>query len=238
MEKLKKWCGEISRWVSASLGGLKKRWRKMSPGFRYAFIYFLCVVAITALVWWQFSPTNTLLFNPESKGPSANTEDELADPGEAGEETAPAYPSVIAFREGKEVMAAPMAGDVLLGSGEAFSASLSGVTAGIHIGGIQGDPVYAACRGKVSKVIEPGDYQEGIVWIDHGDFTTRYINLGFIFVKPGSIVSGAEKIGELGTKLRGDYVGDYLIFEVWNTAGDPLDPSSFFDPSSFLDNRR
>lgn len=226
MEKLKVRCKKIIAQLREMLNKIKKRWRKMSPGFRYALVYFLCVVAITALVWWQFSPTNTLHFDPSSHNPPDNQEPELADQGETLPVEEPEYPSITAFKEGKEVMCLPLDGEVLLGCGEAFSASLYSVTAGIHIGGTHGDPVFAACRGKVLKVVEPEEYQEGAVWIDHGDFTTRYINLGFIQVQPGSIVAGKEKIGELGTKLRGNYVGDYLIFEVWTAEEEALDPFS------------
>lgn len=211
--------------LSGAVVRLKKRWRKTAPGFRYALVYFLCVVAITAFVWWQFSPTNSLLFSPETKldnpATQAPTQETTGTPNRPAE---PVYPSITAFVDGKEVLTSPMQGAVLLGAGEVFSAAFHTVSAGIHIGGTRGDSVYSAYKGKVVKVVAPGENQRGAVWLDHGDFCTRYINLEDITVKVGDVIAGAHKLGELGPRLEGPYIEDYLVFEVWTAENEPLDP--------------
>lgn len=202
------------------------RWSSASPGFRYALIYFLCVLVIAGLVWWQFSPANSLVFDP---GQGTGAPDDLAelnlDNQQSGSESEEQpYVSLAAFEQGKEKLTLPLNGSILLGCGEAFSSAFHTVTAGIHIGGTRGDPVYAAFQGRVSMVIQPEEYEAGAVWIDHGDFETRYINLGFIEVKLGDAVSTNQRLGELGTKLQGYYADDYLVFEVRDAQQDPLDP--------------
>lgn len=211
---------KVQKWVVT-------RWRSASPGFRYALIYFLCVMGIAGLVWWQFSPTNSLVFDPD-KG--AGQPDDLAElnPGETeppgNDNEAQPYVSLAVFEQGAEKLTLPLRGPILLGCGKAFSSALHTVTAGIHIGGVRGDPVLAAFQGRVTLVIKPDQYQAGEVWIDHGDFQTRYINLGYIEVKQGDMVSTSQRLGELGAKLHGDYTDDYLIFEVRDSQHRPLDP--------------
>lgn len=210
----------VQKWITI-------RWRSASPGFRYALIYFLCVVGIAGLVWWQFSPADSLVFDPDKRdGPP----DDLAElnPGETepsgSDSDVQPYVSLAAFEQGAERLTLPLQGPILLGCGKAFSSAFHTVTAGIHIGGVRGDPVLAAFLGRVTLVIKPDQYQAGEVWIDHGDFETRYINLGYIEVKQGDIVSASQRLGELGAKLHGNYTDDYLIFEVRDSQQEPVDP--------------
>lgn len=203
---------------------IARGWRSASPGFRYALIYFLCVLAIAGLVWWQFSPADTLVFDPgeHTGAPEDLTELNPGDESQPSQEQP--YIALAAFEQGQETLTLPLQGEILLGCGQAFSSTFHTVTAGIHISGTRGDPVHAAFQGRVSAVIQPEELEAGEVWIDHGDFETRYINLGFIQVKLGDMVSANQRLGELGAKLQGSYAEDYLVFEVRDALQEPLDP--------------
>lgn len=222
--KIKNLLGKISAALANAANWIARGWRNASAGFRYALIYFLCVLVIAGLVWWQFSPADTLVFDPDAKAPEDLGEHNLGDENQPGEDLEQPYYSLAAFEQGKETLTLPLQGSILLGCGQAFSSTFHTVTAGIHISGTRGDPVYAAFQGRVSAVFQPGEYEAGAVWIDHGDFETRYTNMGFIEVEPGEIVSAHQRLGELGAKLQGSYAEDYLVFEVRDAQQEPLDP--------------
>lgn len=216
-QKIKDALTRFGNWISQC-------WKGMSPGFRYALVYFMCVIAVAGLVFWQYSPARTLLFDPEKQGenpehPEVGHEEEE----ETGTEEPP-YISLAAFEKREEALVLPVQGEIILNWGEVFSAGYHSISEGVHFGATRGDAVYAAFAGRVSKVIPPEENQSGEVWIEHGDFQTRYINVEFIQVQEGDIVSANQKIGELAAKMWGSHTEDYLIFEVWNAQGEPLDP--------------
>lgn len=219
-EQIKHALFKFTNWIS-------QRWKGMSPGLRYALVYFICVIAVAGLVFWQYSPAKTLLFDPERQvGSPADPDLNNEEQEETGYEEEP-YISLAAFEAKQETLALPVQGTVLLNWGEVFSSGYHCISEGVHFSGTRGDAVYAAFAGRVSAVIEPGEYQAGEVWIDHGDFETRYINVEFIEVQEGDVVGTNQKIGELAAKMRGSYAEDYLIFEVWNAQGEPVDPLQY-----------
>ena len=210
----------LANWISQG-------WKAMSPGLRYALVYFVCVIVVAGLVFWQYSPAKTLLFDPGTKGESPEGPDlPPEEQEETGSEEAP-YISLAAFETRQETLALPVQGKVLLNWGEVFSSGYYSISEGVHFSGTRGDAVYAAFAGQVTAVIEPGEYQAGEVWINHGDFETRYINVEFIEVQEGDIVGTNQKIGELAAKIRGGHAEDYLIFEVRNVQGEPVDPLAY-----------
>lgn len=220
--KVKQLVSQVSSALSRAAGKGAERWRHASPGLRYALVYFLCVLVIAGLVWWQFSPAAPLIFEPKPPGQQTGE-----DPENEPEDTDAL--SLAALASGETDLALPLAGDVLLGCGQAFSGALHQVTAGIHVSGRQGDPVRAAAPGKVERVIGCTEFGVGEVWLTHGDFGTRYINLGLILVAEGDAVSAGQVLAELGAKPEGSYVCDYLVFELWDNQGEPIDPLEFID---------
>ncbi len=223
--KTKKIVEQIKTVLFNSINWIRQRWKGMSPGFRYALVYFVCVLVVAGLVFWQYSPARTLVFDPDKQEEiPGNPTDPIPEEQEVPGNAEHPYVSLAAFEGGREIFAHPLEGELLLGCGKVFSTSYHRITEGIHISGTQGDFVHAAFQGQVSNVIEPGDYEAGEVWIDHGDFQTRYINVEFILVKKGDYVSTNQKIGELAAKMQGNYTGDYLVFELWDAQGEPLDP--------------
>jgi len=223
-DKLKDLLAQLKLTLSKGTNWLARKWRRSTPGFRYALVYFLCVLAIAGLVWWQFKPLGSLVFDP---GGAEKPGEDPDLPGEPPDGPDQPGLSLAAFRQGQETLSLPLEGPVLLGFGQVFSGSLYGVNPGVHIGGTRGDSVCAAYRGRVSKVVPAGEYQAGQVWIVHGDFETRYINLEDVSVHEGETVDRGQPIGELGPKLEGDYVEDYLIFEVRDALEDPSDPLEY-----------
>jgi murein DD-endopeptidase MepM/ murein hydrolase activator NlpD len=223
--KTKKIVEQIKVALSNSINWTSQRWKGMSPGFRYALVYFVCVLVVAGLVFWQYSPARTLVFDPSKQGEIPRDPD-AEDEDVPGNEESP-YVSLAAIEEGRETLALPVQGDIILSCGEVFSTGYHRITDGIHISGTRGDSVYAAFQGLVATVIEPGENEAGEVWIDHGDFQTRYINVEFIEVKTGDYVSTNQKIGELAAKMQGNHTEDYLVFEVWDADGEPWDPERY-----------
>ncbi len=78
-----------------------------------------------------------------------------------------------------------------------------------------GDTVVASKAGRVSRVANEGNTSYGRwVEISHSNgYTTRYAHLSVQSVHVGQLVSGGQKIGELGN--TGGSTGPHLHFEVW-----------------------
>lgn len=226
---------KISEWAKKALAiltegkkWLRERWGGISPGLRYAVIYFLSVVVIAGLVWWKFSPVDSLVFDPEAPKENSDEQEETNTAEEEKDPEIEPFVPLSAFAVGKETLARPLPGPLLLGFGQAFSnPRYSSVTGGIHLGGTSGDPVFAAFQGRVSKVIPPEGIYPGAVWVKHGDFETHYGNLSFVYVKLGDFVSTNQKLGELATDMWDLYSFDYLVYELWDAAGKSLDPLKY-----------
>lgn len=221
-------------WITKAARSIKTRWRKFSPGFRYALIYFVSVICIASVVWWQFNPGNSLVFVPgENEPPAVDTQepqDPSDDPGQVPED--PALPDEGSrspqqvFNPDADKLNMPLAGTVLTKFGEPFSRGWYSIAEAIHIDGTRGDRVSAAWRGKVVKVVQPAPLQPGEVWIEHGEWQTVYKNITSIQVSEGQAVIQGQIIGELAADLWSTYTGDHLEFALWDANG-PVDPLSY-----------
>jgi murein DD-endopeptidase MepM/ murein hydrolase activator NlpD len=91
--------------------------------------------------------------------------------------------------------------------------------------GANGDPVYAACDGRVTKT-EYLTYSYGYhVVIDCGDgFTTLYAHFSRIDVSPGQWVSAGTQLGLSGS--TGFSTGEHLHFEI-RLNGAPMNPNDY-----------
>lgn len=223
----------ITKGAKKAWKDLITRWRTFSPGFRYAIVYFLCVICIASVVWWQYNPGNSLVFDPEANDTNQETgPDDLADlnPDEDPADNEPEGGEWAAFISGTDKLSLPMEGDILTAFKQAFQSHSSmyrGSLDGVHIGGTRGDPVCAAWQGEVARITQPELNDPGAVWIDHGDWETGYINLSDIIVNVGQTVSQGERLGELAAKVDGMYSEDYLEFQVWGSDNLPYDPMLF-----------
>lgn len=211
------------------------RWRSLSPGIRYATVYFLCVVCIASLVWWQFNPGQSLVFDPDHSNPAPP--EDLVDlnpdtqPESEGHEDDLQAGEWAAIATGREKLALPMAGEVLNPMTkvfEQFPGFYQGPPDGIHLAGTCGDTVLSAWQGVVDAV-EPKGIDSYKVTINHGDWKTVYINLSDIDVGIGSYVSRGQRIGYLASKESGLYAGDFLEFQVWGSDDEPHDPLKYIE---------
>lgn len=206
------------------------RWRSLAPGFRYAVIYFVCVVCIGSVIWWQFSPGSSLVFDPTVKRPAE--EQNLQDPApETSDEEEQSADVVVFSPERGDKLTLPLAGEILASFGEPFNlfpGLTSGGLDGIHIDGTIGDDVHVAWQGVVVNVISPDPYETGQVKVKHGEWVTVYKNIEKICVQPGQEVQKGQKIGELAGKLVGVYSGDYLEFQLWGPDQEVRDPWQYF----------
>ena len=97
---------------------------------------------------------------------------------------------------------------------------------GLDIIASQGDPVLAAAKGKVSKVVRSFRGEGNVVEITHGGgYVTRYCHLGDIHVSQGQSVSAGRKIAQVG--LSGNSFVPHLHFEVLKD-GACQDPVHYF----------
>ena len=97
---------------------------------------------------------------------------------------------------------------------------------GLDIIASQGDPVYAAAKGRVSTVVRSFKGEGNIVVISHEDgYVTRYCHLGDIYVSQGQTVAVGKKIASVG--LSGNSLVPHLHFEVLKD-GQPRDPVHYF----------
>ena len=97
---------------------------------------------------------------------------------------------------------------------------------GLDIIASQGDPVYAAAKGRVSSVVRSFKGEGNVVEITHGDgYVTRYCHLGDIHVSQGQTVAVGKKIASVG--LSGNSLVPHLHFEVLKD-GEYRDPVHYF----------
>lgn len=224
----------LSKAATKALGVWKKaitRWRTFSPGFRYALVYFLCVLCIASLVWWQFNPGHSLVFDPDENANDIpdnlvdlNPDQESTDPPETQGEWA-------AFEAGHDELGWPLNGEILGTMDrefEVFAGYYQGGRDGIHIGGTCGDVVLAAWQGVVTDVdvIGTDSFQ---VTLTHGDWKTVYINLSDLDVKEGDSISKGQRLGYLARKEKGLYTEDYLEFQVWGPDNEVHDPLQYIE---------
>lgn len=95
---------------------------------------------------------------------------------------------------------------------------------GIDLDGVQGDQIYAAHSGVVTKASWSGGFGNLIV-IDHGDgIETYYAHASALHVSPGDEVDGGQHIMDMGN--TGFSFGDHLHFEM-HVDGEPMDPLSY-----------
>ena len=97
---------------------------------------------------------------------------------------------------------------------------------GLDIIASQGDPVFAAAKGRVSSVVRSFKGEGNVVEINHGDgYVTRYCHLGDIYVSQGQTVPVGKKIAAIG--LSGNSFVPHLHFEVLKD-GEYRDPVHYF----------
>lgn len=90
----------------------------------------------------------------------------------------------------------------------------------------QGDPVYSAAAGRVSKVVHSHKGEGNVVEITHGGgYVTRYCHLGDIFVSQGQQLGVGRRIAEVG--LSGNSLVAHLHYEVLKD-GVQVDPVHYF----------
>jgi len=184
------------------------------------------VVCIASVVWWQYNPADSLVFDPNGTQEPHSDLDQPSDEPPAEDVTDIPEGAVFSPDQGDK-LSLPLEGEILASFGEPFwmfPGMITGGIDGIHIDGTAGDPVHAAWQGVVKEVIPPDAYDCGEVWIEHGSWTTVYKNLEDICVAPGESVEAGQKLGELAGKLYGAYAGDYLEFQLWGPDQVVYDP--------------
>jgi|GEM_PF-1155592 len=212
--------------------GIAQRWRSLSPGFRYALVYFVCVVCIASLVWWQYNPGSGLVFDPEEPSAQGSEDQEAADPDKESEDDEDSQAGrdwTVFLPQKGDKLSEPLSGDVLTAFGQPFAylGMYNGGIDGVHIDGTRGDAVHAAWNGTVKEVFPADPMEPGEVWIEHGEWTTVYKNLEDIVVKPGQSVGVGQKLGELAGDYYEAYAGDFLEFQLWGPQGLPIDPHDY-----------
>ena len=118
----------------------------------------------------------------------------------------------------------PTAGTVSSGYGNRLHPILGGyrLHAGIDLGTVHGQPVYASKAGVVITAGPWGGYGNAVV-IDHGrGVSSVYAHLSQVTVRPGDLVVGLAQVGNIGS--TGLSTGPHLHFEIRlnGTAVDPL----------------
>jgi murein DD-endopeptidase MepM/ murein hydrolase activator NlpD len=117
-------------------------------------------------------------------------------------------------------------------SGFGFRQDLNGkptlhMHAGIDIGGIKGDIVYAPAAGVVTSVQYNHELYGKLIILEHKyNFITYYAHLDKILVKVGQTIERGQKIGEMGNS--GESQGYHLHYEV-RRDGVPIDPMMFLN---------
>jgi lipoprotein NlpD len=96
---------------------------------------------------------------------------------------------------------------------------------GINIAGLLGDPIYAACAGKVVYAGDGLRAYGNLIIIKHNSlFLSAYAHNFRIFVKEGDWVKQGQKIAEMGKTGAHNVM---LHFEI-RRAGKPMDPMVLF----------
>lgn len=118
----------------------------------------------------------------------------------------------------------PTAGTVSSGYGNRLHPILGvyRLHAGIDLGTVHGQPVYAARAGVVITAGPWGGYGNAVV-IEHGNgLSSVYAHLSTVNVRPGNFVRALDQVGAIGS--TGLSTGPHLHFEIrlWGTAVDPL----------------
>ena len=111
---------------------------------------------------------------------------------------------------------------------DAFDATGRGgrIHYGVDVGGLLGDPVFAADGGIVT-IDDHGGYSWGLhITLDHGESRTLYGHLSSVLVKQGERVAKGDQIGTIGS--TGKSSGPHLHFEVI-VNGQRIDPDSVVD---------
>ncbi|MET8758748.1 M23 family metallopeptidase [Lentzea sp. NPDC004782] len=112
----------------------------------------------------------------------------------------------------------PAAGEFTSGYGARWNA----VHLGIDIAGPIGTPIYSVADGVV-KEAGPASGFGYWVCVEHADGTiTVYGHVDTYSVRAGQRVKAGEQIARMGN--RGQSTGPHLHFEVWNPAGQKINP--------------
>jgi murein DD-endopeptidase MepM/ murein hydrolase activator NlpD len=117
----------------------------------------------------------------------------------------------------------PTAGRVSSGYGNRLHPILGvyRLHAGIDLGTVHGQPVFATKGGVVTHAAPWGGYGTAVV-IEHGSgISSVYAHLSAVSVRPGNLVSAFDPIGNIGS--TGLSTGPHLHFEI-RLNGVPVDP--------------
>ena len=96
---------------------------------------------------------------------------------------------------------------------------------GIDIANKTGTPVYAVTDGVVLEAGPASGYGQWIRVRQDDGTTAIFGHVEQIFVHAGEKVNAGEKIGTVGS--RGNSTGPHLHYEVWNSAGTPINPDTW-----------
>ncbi|WP_372477195.1 M23 family metallopeptidase [Gordonia liuliyuniae] len=96
---------------------------------------------------------------------------------------------------------------------------------GVDIANKTGTPVYAVTDGVVLEAGPASGYGQWIRVRQDDGTTGIFGHVEQIFVHAGEKVKAGEKIGTVGS--RGNSTGPHLHYEVWNSAGNPINPQSW-----------
>lgn len=97
---------------------------------------------------------------------------------------------------------------------------------GLDIIASPGDPVLAAAKGRVTRVVRSFKGEGNVVELTHpGGYVTRYCHLGDIYVSQGQSVAAGRKIAAIG--LSGNSFVPHLHYEVMKD-GAYCDPVHYF----------
>lgn len=97
---------------------------------------------------------------------------------------------------------------------------------GLDVIATPGDPVLAAAKGRVTRVVRSFKGEGNVVEITHaGGYLTRYCHLGDIYVSQGQAVAAGRKVAAVG--LSGNSLVPHLHFEILKD-GQYRDPVHYF----------
>lgn len=97
---------------------------------------------------------------------------------------------------------------------------------GLDVIATPGDPVLAAAKGRVTRVVRSFKGEGNVVEITHaGGYLTRYCHLGDIYVSQGQAVAAGRRVAAVG--LSGNSLVPHLHFEILKD-GQYRDPVHYF----------